>query len=79
MKKYVLLLFAAAAAGTSMAQDSIWLVPALPQRGAQVEIYFKSDNPVFAHAKTLSGGFFSLDGNNRIVAQDLTPGHEHRQ
>ncbi len=74
MKKFILLLIAAEAASPSMAQDSIWLVPALPQRGARVAIYFKSDKPVFAHAKTLSGGFFSLDGNNRIVAQDLALG-----
>jgi hypothetical protein len=74
MKKFILLLIAAAAASPSMAQDSIWLVPALPQRGARVTIYFKSDKPVFAHAKTLSGGFYSLDDKNRIVAQDLKYG-----
>ncbi len=72
MKKFLLLLFAVTANSALMAQDSIWLVPALPQRGARVTIYFKSDKQVFAHAKTLSGGFYSLDDKRRVVAQDLT-------
>ena len=77
MKKFVLLFFAVAAstAGNAlMAQDSIWLVPALPQRGTAVTVYFRSDKPAFAHAKTISGGFYSLNDKRRIVAQDLTFG-----
>src|SRR5580704_5920698 len=74
MKKYVLLLFAIVTTTATIAQDSIWLVPALPQRGARVSIYFKSDKAAYTHAKTLSGGFYSLDGKNRVVAQDLTYG-----
>ncbi|HXB33688.1 MAG TPA: TlpA disulfide reductase family protein [Puia sp.] len=74
MKKYVLLLFAIVTTTATIAQDSIWLVPALPQRGARVTIYFKSDKAAYTHAKTLSGGFYSLDGKNRVVAQDLTYG-----
>ncbi|HUB61796.1 MAG TPA: hypothetical protein VL978_13875, partial [Puia sp.] len=74
MKKFVLFCFTVMAAAASMAQDSIWIVPALPQRGARVTIYFKSEKPAFAHTKTLSGGFYSLDALNRIVAQDLAFG-----
>jgi thiol-disulfide isomerase/thioredoxin len=72
MKELVLLFIAAATCGALMAQDSIWLVPALPQRSARVTIYFKSEKAAYTHAKTLSGGFYSLDGKNRVVAQDLT-------
>jgi|HubBroStandDraft_6_1064221.scaffolds.fasta_scaffold1036570_1 hypothetical protein len=72
MKKIALLFFAVAAGSALMAQDSIWTVPALPHRGARVVIYFKSDKPAFARAKTLSGGFYSVDYKNRIAAQDLT-------
>jgi thiol-disulfide isomerase/thioredoxin len=74
MRKFVLLFLAVAADSALMAQDSIWTVPALPHRGATVTVYFKSDKPAFAHAKTLSGGFYSLDDKNRIVAQDLVYG-----
>jgi hypothetical protein len=73
MKNFLLLLlFAVTATSALVAQDSIWMIPALPQRGAGVTIYFKSDKPVFAHAKTLSGGFYSIDDKRRIVAHDLT-------
>jgi thiol-disulfide isomerase/thioredoxin len=72
MKNFILLLFALTATSAIVAQDSIWMVPALPQRGARIRIYFKSDKPAYTHVKTLSGGFYSIDDQRRIVAQDLT-------
>ena len=71
MKVFVLFVLALAAAGPSMAQDSIWMAPALPHRGDQVTVYFHSDKSAFARLKTVSGGFYSLDDKNRVVAQDL--------
>jgi len=71
MKVFALLALAVATGSVSMAQDSVWITPALPHRGAQVTIYFHSDKPVFAHAKKVAGGFYSLDDKNQLIAKDL--------
>jgi thiol-disulfide isomerase/thioredoxin len=71
MKAFVFLCLAIAASITSMGQDSIWLTPAQPHRGDKVTIYFHSTSPVFAHAKSLAGGFYNLDDRSHVVAQDL--------
>jgi thiol-disulfide isomerase/thioredoxin len=71
MKASFFLCLAIAASITSMGQDSIWITPSLPHRGDKVTVYFHSTSPAFAHAKSLSGGFYNLDDRNHVVAQDL--------
>jgi len=71
MKAPVLLALAVAVSISSIAQDSIWLSPAHPHHGEKVTVNFRSAKPAFAHAKTLTGGFFNFDDRNHVVAQDL--------